>query len=691
MEYTAEHQQYRRQHQYQQAYEYGPSQFNQSAAYYAYAGQTQQRQQHYQYYPPHDSYYSQKYTHFSHEAAPIHPPDVRLDPPAHYNQPTFYYPQQPAVEPPQRQPVIPVSSLDSAVATANFVGNMDMVQRGNPPPQVQTAYRDGRRDGMPVRGGSQGHVGNRSFRPDGSALPRNRGHCHRGSRNFASKGVTSAIPNSVLDASSAAVVTPPSASVPRQAKLPAQVPAAPFLPPPRKAWCELCRVDCMIPGNLEQHKRGKRHKRNLQVHKKLQKLNKVITGQQSVQGPNSGSVVVQLEKFEGSEEKQHQEETLPLTASNDNMKESEQQKDIAHRAEASTTNPAEAKRKLRDPSGAHAPGLKRKRGRRGGKHRKSKEGPRRAVEPVKPKGCIPYMCDLCNVKCESQVAFNSHLAGKNHVANLKTFQGHQPSYGEVGLQALYPPNLDAPSPSFIPQIQQGLTDPQVVLSRLLTYALSHSQVPGSAGPQVSLPAMTLAPAQTPLSSSENQYPHQFTQGSFATSEMTQMRREENETSEAETWQHTGATTSEALPFAGNNKAESQTSESETNEVSQQQSFTAKVEVPRTGGTDVKVENGDLDSENKSVICPMDNPTTLEYLATGGEPLLSSTLEKDTRTECKTISLDAVDELGSDIDLEELEEDPEEEMEEPEEDPEEEMEEPEEDPEEIEDDPEEQNE
>ena len=49
---------------------------------------------------------------------------------------------------------------------------------------------------------------------------------------------------------------PPSASVSGQAQLPvaAQVPGAPFWPPPRMAWCELCRVDCNTLEIQESHK-----------------------------------------------------------------------------------------------------------------------------------------------------------------------------------------------------------------------------------------------------------------------------------------------------------------------------------------------------------------------------------------------------------------------------------------------------
>lgn len=495
---------------------------------------------------------------------------------------------------------------------------------------MHTAYRVGRRGGRPFRGGSRGHIGNHGLRPDGSALPHNRGRGHSGSI----KGVASAIPNSIVDPRGAADLLPPSSSVPGQATSPAQVPAAPLCPPPRRAWCELCKVDCNRPEILEQHKNGKRHKKNLKVHEELQKLNKVITGQQIVQETDSGSEV-HMEKLKGSEEKQHQHESLPsLVASVDNKKQTELQKDTVNKSEASTSGPAEAKRKLKDPSEARSGGLKRKRGVRGGKNRKSNEGPRRPAEP-------PIICELCNIKCESQVVFNSHVAGRKHVANLKKFNGNQALYGGVGLQALYPLNINAPSPSFIPHIQQGLTDPQVVLAQLLTYVLSQAQVPGLAAPQVSLPTTTLAPEETPLSSSGNQYPHQLIQGSLDTSEM---GRKVDVKAEADIQQHSSVAKSEASPFKGDNKAEIQTSESEKNEVNQQQSFTAKFEVPPTAETYVKVENG-----------------TLEYIDTGDKPLLSSTSEKDTITECKIVSSDSVDDSGSNVNEEEPEEDPEEEV------------------------------
>ncbi|GMI73566.1 hypothetical protein HRI_001025900 [Hibiscus trionum] len=621
MEYRAEQQQQQYQNQAQQqqqyqnqaqpqAYEYDPSQYHHQ--YYAYANQQQQ----FPYYPPQSQdAFSQQYSQFYQQAAPIHPPGVPLDHPT--QPPVYYHPPQPSLDP-QHQQGIPVSGSDSSAMATNYV-----------PRQMQSAYRGGRRGKRPSRGGRIGHAG------------------------YGRSG---------LDPNGATAAVLPSASVSGNATLTAQVPAAPLRPPPRMAWCELCRVDCNRPEILEQHKNGKRHKKNLQAQEELQKRNKAIAGQQSAQVPNMRAEVVQLGKVEGSEEKQHQQDMVSsLAATNDNKKEIEQQQDIVNKPEASTAGPAETKRNLTNPSEARGRGLKRKmRGGRGGKYMKRNEGSRRSFEPPKPKIAIPFMCELCNVKCETQVVFNCHLAGKKHIANMKRFQGHRALYGEAGVQALYPPNINAPPPPSIPPIQQGITDPQVALAQLLTYVLSQAQVqvPGLAAPQVSLPIAALESAQTSLLSSGNLFNHVFPQGSLATSEVMSGFAA---MAEAETWQQHTAEKYEALPSAGDDKVNGQASHSEKNEVSQQPSFTANSEVPTTVVTDVKVENGALDEGSKAVIPPMDNPI-----------IATLTTKKDGTTEGKAVSLDPVDGSESNNDLEEAEEDPEEDVvEEQDEDPEEE--------------------
>lgn len=362
----------------------------------------------------------------------------------------------------------------------------------NPMSQIgQSAYRSGgRKGGRPFRGGGR---------------PVGRGRGQAGGKHLPQHG--------------AASNPAPSPSVPRQtpSTVPGQVPGAPSWPPPRMAWCELCRVDCNTPEILEQHKNGKRHKRNLQTHAELQKnINKLMTGEENVQMANAGKQLkeFQPEKVDESGEKPPAEQNLPPQALIGNASnESEPQKNTVDSAE-------EPQRKSEDQFDPRGRRFKRKmRGGRGGKYMRSNEGSRRPVEPPKPKEVIPFICDLCNVKCESQVVFDSHLAGKKHLANVKRFHGHRALYGEAGLQALYPPNFNTPSSSVIPQVQQGVNDPQVVLAQLLTYVLSHAQAPGLLAAQMpellaaQIPRVAgmvaPAPAPAPASGSgqEIQYQH----------------------------------------------------------------------------------------------------------------------------------------------------------------------------------------
>ncbi|KAK4848647.1 hypothetical protein QYF36_015591 [Acer negundo] len=480
-QYQQQQQQQQQQYQHQQyqpeqpqSQSYDPSQYQ---AYYA----SYNNQQQYQYYPSYDyataiassSYHPHQY---HPESASIHPPGVPFtpDPSQSLNyENASYYPQHHQ------------SSL------TQFPGSFDAAQTSVHPPIGQSAHRGGgRKGGRPFRGGGRGHG-------------RGRG---RGGGRYAPPH--SGVPNSA-----------PLASVPGQATLtePAQVPAA-----PRMAWCKICRVDCNTPEILEQHKNGKRHKKNLQTHAELQNLNKVITGEQNVQLPNPEvqTEVFQPEKVEGSGEKQLKQESVPSQAPTDNDRnETELPNNSVDKVEVNTVDSTEdPQRKTRDQFVARGRGLKRKmRGGRGGKYMRTSEGSRRPVEPPKPKEVIPFICELCNVKCESQVVFNSHLVGKKHIANIKRFHGHRALYGEAGLQALYPPNLNASSSSVTPQVQQGVNDPQVLLAQLLTYVLAQAQTPGLLAAQV--PGLAAAAAPVLASSQETQY--QFnsqTQGPLVISE-----------------------------------------------------------------------------------------------------------------------------------------------------------------------------
>lgn len=437
-----------------------------------------------------------------------------------------------------------------------------------------TPSRGGRRGNRPFRGG-RGHFGCYGPRLDGSApSSRGRGRGQGGGRHFASHGAGLTNPNSASAPAEgeAAFVQQPSVSVPGQAPLPvpAQVPAAPFWQPPHMAWCELCRVDCNTPEILEKHKNGKRHKKNLQVFEELQKLNKVTTGQQNAQMPNTElkTDVGQPEKVDAN---QPLSETTSQVNTNDYSNETDQHCAVGGTSEAS----AEPEKIQQDQFPARARGSKRKmRGGRGGKYMRGNEGSRRPVKPPKPKQVIPLICELCNVKCESQVVFDSHLTGKKHQSNLKRFHGHRAMYGEAGVQALYPPNFNAPSTSLGPQVQQVVNDPQVLLAQLLmTYVLSQAQAPGTLGVTPAPGTVGVTPAPGSSLGTQNQ-PVLQTQGTELTLE------------------------------GGNQNAPTAVTKSEL------QSLTTEFEAPPAVDTDAKTETETFDVAAKNVNVPIGNAVTV---------------------------------------------------------------------------------
>ena len=332
----------------------------------------------------------------------------------------------------------------------------------------------------PFRG--RGSRGGRTFRRGGRGQFRYQGPPFRGrgrGRGGASRQIpahSSAPTNSIVAyppaADGATSVVQPSSPAPGQIPIPtpAQVPAAPAQPPPRKAWCEICKVECNTPEILEQHKNGKRHKKNSLVHEELQRL-KAMHGQQSGQVPTSQlNSAVKPENIQELEKKPTENITSEVTTDN-HKNETELQKDTG---ETSKVPAEEPDGKPGDNISAQGRGSKRKmRGGRGGKNARTNDGARRPVESPKPKQ-VPFICELCNVKCESQVVYDSHLAGKKHLSSLKRVHG---------LQAQNPPDINALSNSINSQVQQGVNDPQVLLAQLLmNYVMSQAQNPGIAPP-----------------------------------------------------------------------------------------------------------------------------------------------------------------------------------------------------------------
>lgn len=264
--------------------------------------------------------------------------------------------------------------------------------------------------------------------------------------------------------------------------------------PAQMAWCELCRVDCNTLEILEQHKNGKRHKRNLKLQEELQNLSRQL----AVQNPQMPAPKCKSEN-------------LPSEPA---LKENKPESEAGGKAERSGAPSSEGSIR-KDRSGGRS-GFKRKMrgGGRGGKSMRAYDGSRRPVEPPKLKQMVPLICDLCNVKCESQVVFESHVAGKKHLANVKRFQSHKEAFGE-GIQALYPTIPNLPSTSIIPQSHQevpqeayalastmlspynlpdpqaaraalaqllhqhGIHDAQTLIAQLIPYLLAQFQVPGS--------------------------------------------------------------------------------------------------------------------------------------------------------------------------------------------------------------------
>ncbi|KAL6981728.1 hypothetical protein U1Q18_048559 [Sarracenia purpurea var. burkii] len=410
-------------------------------AYYAYHQFNQ-----YQQYP----YYAQDYTRASQEHASIHPPGV-----PYYSQSVA---DQQSLQ--QHQQFNSSHSAAALPQMTQFGGNMEAAQMGmmvTPEQQWQgnsggfgpvtmhqqigqtTHTGGGRRGGRPFRGGGPRHFGSR---PNGSGPPfRGRG------RGRGRGGGSSQIPGEPLQH---------------------------FVPPPRMAWCELCRVDCNTSEILEQHKNGKRHKKNLQVYEELQKLaDQKVNGKLNEQIPAAEAKQELPIQSEKAEDKQIQ--------TNQNKVEFEQQK-ISGEVEVEQTEELARNRGM-DNFAGRGRGLKRKmRGGRGGKWMRTGEGSRRPIEPPKPKqAIIPLICELCNVKCESKVVFDSHLTGKKHISNLTRFQGQQAMLEQAALQALYPalqalypalqalypPNPNASTSSSGPQFhQENVHGPQGLFPQL---------------------------------------------------------------------------------------------------------------------------------------------------------------------------------------------------------------------------------
>lgn len=412
---------------------------------------------------------------------------------AHQNQPQLPHSSEPSQSqtPVQAPPVAgslnPTAVAVVAGALAQLVGNVDGVPRE---PTGPSQYR------------GRGHRGGRLFRGYGRGRFRGRGR-GRGHdvREFSSHSSEPTIV-SVADAPAAdgatSVIHASSVSSEQSAlSNPAQVPSAPMQAPPCKFWCGICKAECNTPEMLEQHKNGKRHKKNLLVHEELQRL-KALNGQQSGNISTSQSnLTVQPEKVSESEKGLPEENMGSDATGNNHNDETELQSNVAGVSEVQTEEPQE---EPRDNSAMQGHGFKRKMGGgKGGKYMRTDDGSRKLVAPSKHKQVTSFICELCNVKCDSQIVYNSHLIGKKHLQTFKRVHGHQALNGEAGIQPLHPPVINDLSNANNFPVQQGvpatlgITDPRNLLAQLLMTVLSNVQVPGTAPPSGPVAAHIQAP------------------------------------------------------------------------------------------------------------------------------------------------------------------------------------------------------
>lgn len=284
--------------------------------------------------------------------------------------------------------------------------------------QVWPPYRvGGRRGGDPYRRGGHGN-----FRKRG----RGRGLGRGTSSHFTQQDATSA----THPASSAAEAVKSTEEVAGPSET-EKGSAAPMQPQTRALWCELCRVECNSMEILEQHKNGKKHKKNLQKSESINSINqaaaKVQSDERGVHDANPEEKLQPENAQEGEENKKGLPEKVPTES-------------VTEENKAEVENPGCVQAGLHQFDN-HRRGMKRKmRGGRGGKQMRTLDGLRRLIKRAQPKVVIPLICDLCNIKCDTQEVFNRHVSGKKHISKLKRFEGHQAMYGPLGLQALYPPN-----------------------------------------------------------------------------------------------------------------------------------------------------------------------------------------------------------------------------------------------------------
>ncbi|VFR02769.1 unnamed protein product [Cuscuta campestris] len=209
--------------------------------------------------------------------------------------------------------------------------------------------------------------------------------------------------------------------------------------------CEVCKADCTSLEVLEQHNHGKRHLKNMRKLELSKRLAEVQNGKKIVADPGKTQNSLQVEESKpGISIKPSQSLEHQAAVQGEDGKHELDNPDVPVPVEAPKVIDQRrgSKRAIRG-------------GGRGGK-RMRVSGPSSERGPPKPKVVIPLVCDLCNVKCDTQEVLDRHLSGKKHLSKRKHFEAHQAMYGPLELQVLYPPN---PITQSLLQSQQTLSVP----------------------------------------------------------------------------------------------------------------------------------------------------------------------------------------------------------------------------------------
>ncbi|KAL4338347.1 hypothetical protein HN51_048515 [Arachis hypogaea] len=260
-----------------------------------------------------------------------------------------------------------------------------------------------------------------------------------------------------------------------------QKPAAPSQPPP-KAWCEICKIWCHTLGVLEEHKQGRRHMNKVKRQERLEEQKAISELQNKQTATTKSNLTDQAKKVQEPEKVECPTGNTGSEVASVNHKVETMVQNDARDTLAAPAEEPEAKKTSWNIIPVQHHVLKPKKKRKASKLVKITAALRRPVQNQISEQFIPFDCKLCNVRLESEIAFGSHVNGKEHISRLIHAPGRQALSGMFGLQVLYPPDIDSLSKAINVQVQHGDNNPQLLLAKHLMDSLSQSKVAATAPP-----------------------------------------------------------------------------------------------------------------------------------------------------------------------------------------------------------------